>query len=138
MYHKAFGKENIYLRTTFIKRISEDELGCEDLSTQERGSSSSSSSSNLLAYTLHTFPYHIYLTVIYNNRGYTWDRFFILVTMYRLCVLGLDHWSVWSFVSRPTNHHLHHHKKRIRLHDGQFRGVPDGIPVVWGPIRQLQ
>lgn len=54
MYQKAFGKENIYLRTTFIKRISEDELGCEDRPTQERGSSSSSS--NLLAYTLHTLP----------------------------------------------------------------------------------
>lgn len=57
MYHKAFVKENIYLRTTFIKRISEDELGCEDLPTQGRGrNSSSSSSSNLLAYTLHTLP----------------------------------------------------------------------------------
>lgn len=55
MYQKAFGKENIYLRTTFIKRISEDELGCEDPPTLERGSSSSSSS-NLLAYTLHTLP----------------------------------------------------------------------------------
>lgn len=59
MYQKAFGKENIYLRTHNIykKRISEDELGCEDLPTQGRGrNSSSSSSSNLLAYTLHTLP----------------------------------------------------------------------------------
>lgn len=56
MYQKAFGKENIYLRTTFIKRISEDELGCEDLPTKGSGRGSSSSSSNLLAYTLHTLP----------------------------------------------------------------------------------
>lgn len=33
-------------------------------------------------------------------------------------VLGLDHWTVWPFIPRPTNHHLHHHKKGIRLYDG--------------------
>lgn len=71
MYQKEFGKEHIYLRTTFIKRISEDELGCED--QPRRGVVVV-----VIYWRIRYIHCHrINLTVINNNCGSRWEAGYI-------------------------------------------------------------